>query len=635
MGARDDIDAKQFGWLDAVACPSLVVGLDGNVIRANHFAGTLFGTPEDALTGVALATLVASESRARVAQPGHGRVSVVRHDESSVQTEVEWSAAFFDLDGARCTLHTFRERPEDVDFAARADSGGEPRLAAVYQLVFDQIPIGLIHFDHRGVITACNEAFVSIIGSTKRVLVGLDMLTLPSAPIVEVVRTALAGERAHWEGDYRSVTGHKTTPVRFDLSPVRDAHGKVVGGIGIVEDVTVRREAEIALRRSEAQLAQADRMASVGILAAGVAHEINNPLTYVLTSLDHARELIATLRHGVIPAVADQLNALDTPLANARDGVDRVRAIVRDLRAFSRTDVGATAPVDVERVLDASINLAANTIRARARLVRAYAGVPTVVADAGRLGQVFVNLLVNAAQAIPEGAAERNEIRVSTAEDGTGWITIDIADSGTGVSSEAAPHIFEPFFTTKPRGEGTGLGLAICHGLVKSMGGEITLAKTDATGSTFRVRLPKTRVPNVPVRSSKPAPAKGPRLRILVIEDEAILASTLRLALGDRHDVVIANSGNRGLETLAADTRFDVVLCDVMMPDKSGIDVFEAIEKDHPELAPRVVFMTGGTFSARADAFFARVPNARIEKPFSMEEIESLLNRVGGARPKA
>jgi CheY-like chemotaxis protein len=185
--------------------------------------------------------------------------------------------------------------------------------------------------------------------------------------------------------------------------------------------------------------------------------------------------------------------------------------------------------------------------------------------------------------------------------------------------------------TTKPPGEGTGLGLAICHGLVKVMGGEITLASTGPAGSTFRVRLPKARIAGTPTRSSRPPKHKGPRLRILVIEDEAILASTLRLALGDRHEIVIANSGTKGLETLASDTRFDVVLCDVMMPDKSGMDVFETIEKEHPELAPRVVFMTGGTFSARADAFFARVSNPRIEKPFSMEEIESLLARVGSS----
>jgi PAS domain S-box-containing protein len=631
MSTGTENDAKRFAWLDAVSWPSIVVTDDGKICRVNPFAVALFGADEKDLKGVPLRDLIAPRSRAVVEKPGDGRITVVRRGETPVETEVDWHSATFVFDDAVCTLHTFRERPERVDFAATADGdgGGESKLAAIYQLVFDQIPIGLLHFDHRGVITACNDALVAIIGSSKRVLVGLDMQTLASQPIVNAVRTALTGERAHWEGDYQSVTGRKTTPARVDFSPVRDAQGRIVGGVGIIEDVTARREAEMALRRSEAQLAQLDRMASVGILAAGVAHEINNPLTYVITSLDHARDQLTSLRQSFDPSIASQLTPLETSLSNARDGVDRVRMIVRDLRAFSRGDTGPMSPVDVERVLDSAINVAANAIRGKARLVREYAGVSPVLGDPARLGQVFTNLLVNAGEAIPEGGADRNRIRVTTSEASDGWITIEIADSGGGVPNEVVSRIFEPFVTTKSPGEGTGLGLAICHGLVKNMRGEITLASTGPSGSTFRVRLPKARDTSAPPRSSRPPKGKGPRLRILVIEDEAILASTLRLALGDRHDIVIANSGTKGLETLATDKRFDVVLCDVMMPDRSGMDVFETVEAEFPELAPRFVFMTGGTFSARADAFFARITNPRIEKPFSMDEIDSLLKRIG------
>jgi PAS domain S-box-containing protein len=252
----------------------------------------------------------------------------------------------------------------------------------------------------------------------------------------------------------------------------------------IARDVTADREAQEALRQlrdnSEhlrQQLLLADRMASVGTLAAGVAHEINNPLAYVMTNLQLLREELA---HG---------ESLDL-VTEALDGADRIRRIVRELIVFSRGEDGGRAVLDVRPVLDRAIELTHTQIRHRARLVKDYGEVPRVEADASRLGQVFISLLVNAVQAIADGAAETNEIRVTTATAPDGRAVIEVHDTGCGIPADALPRVFDPFFTTKPVGTGTGLGLAICHTIVTSLGGHIVAANREERGARLTVTLP-------------------------------------------------------------------------------------------------------------------------------------------------
>ncbi len=636
MGASGggDANATHRAWTDAHSDAGALATEDGIIVGCNPALPVILGAKGRDVVGSRMVEIIAPGSLALFAGGGPAWISLMRDD--GVEVEVAWSRSQI-TDGERTrSLHVFRPRPEAEFRNVRASGdGGVARTESVYQLVFDHIPVGLLHFDARGVIIACNDAFVKIIGSSRSRLIGLNTLTLTDPQMVAAVRATLRGERAHYEGDYRSVTATKVTSTRVIFAPVHDTAGAVIGGVGIVEDITARRDAEIAVRQSEIRVAQADRLASVGILAAGVAHEINNPLAYVVTSLDHAQSLLEAARvRGGDGVESDPrlIEALQKPLASAREGVERVRLIVRDLRTFSRSETAADVSIDVERTMDTAINLASVTTRARARLLRDYGGVGPVTGDPSRLGQVFVNLLVNAAQAIPEGHAEHNEIRVLTREV-HGTVSIEVSDTGEGMSLDVAHRVFEPFVTSKPPGEGTGLGLSICHGIVKSMGGEITLEHTGPDGTTFRVCLPRARDEHPAKRVATPPVsadlAPTPSLRVLVIDDEAVLASTLRLALSDRHEVLLASSGTDGLAVLARDQAFDVVLCDLLMPDRTGIDVFEAIERDHPALAPRVVFMTGGTYTSRAEALFARVKNLRLEKPFSMEELNAVLRKMG------
>jgi CheY-like chemotaxis protein/two-component sensor histidine kinase len=367
-----------------------------------------------------------------------------------------------------------------------------------------------------------------------------------------------------------------------------------------------------------------DRMASIGTLAAGVAHEINNPLTYVLTNLhilakradralglhdaEQARELMCT---------EDTLQLL----RETSEGARRVRDIARDLKTFSRSS-DEVQPVDVRQVLDSSVRMAINEIRHRARLERNYMDTPQVLANSSRLGQVFLNLIVNAAQAIPEGASDRNVIRLTT------WAEVAVTDTGTGIPHDLLDRIFEPFVTMKPVGVGTGLGLYICRDIVANLGGMIEVESQMGVGTTFKVCLPPA--PSDAVdraaapRTKKQPETALPRAKILVIDDEVNIGQSLARSLED-HDVTLVTSGREAIDRLDGGAQFDLIFCDVMMPELTGRDVFEHIEARHPAYLAKIVFMTGGAFTERAAEFVEHVRARKIDKPFDIGLIRAIL----------
>ncbi len=241
-------------------------------------------------------------------------------------------------------------------------------------------------------------------------------------------------------------------------------------------------------RRVDKQLEFTARMASIGTLAAGIAHEINSPLTYVLGNLEMVAELLAAERQHLPAALGDQLAELVT---EAHDGAVRMKSIVRELRLFARDpDNLLVTDVDVRQVLESVGRMAIHELRHRARFITEFTDTPRVRANPGHLNQVFLNLIVNAAQAIEPGNIDKNQVRVSTGTDATGLVLVEVADTGCGIPLDLVGRIFDPFFTTKDPGQGTGLGLSICHGLVSAMGGHISVDSIVGQGTTFRVTLP-------------------------------------------------------------------------------------------------------------------------------------------------
>jgi two-component system cell cycle sensor histidine kinase/response regulator CckA len=384
--------------------------------------------------------------------------------------------------------------------------------------------------------------------------------------------------------------------------------------------------------RSSKRWSSAERMASLGRLAAGVAHEINNPLAYVLGSIELLERGLSEIGslHPDAARTGEIIFDAQSALSNAKDGVERIRSIVKDLTTFSRAVPDSRRPVDVEAVLESTLKLAWNELRHRVRVVKNFGGVPELLGDESRLAQVFVNLILNASQAIPDG--QQGVLRISTSSEG-GRVSVCVEDDGIGIAPEDLPYVFEPFFTTHTGSGGAGLGLAICRNVVTALGGTITVTSEPDVGTRFTVTLQASGAVEASDEGNRARSwdRVKSRARILIIDDEPLLGQTLRFAFQDKHDVEVASSGREALERLSSDCDYDLVLCDLMMPDVSGEHVYRAVTERAPGLLPRFVFMTGGAFTERAQDFLAHFAGRQLEKPFNIDEVELLLSELSAA----
>jgi PAS domain S-box-containing protein len=397
----------------------------------------------------------------------------------------------------------------------------------------------------------------------------------------------------------------------------------------VARDVTERVE-------FQHQLLQRERMAALGTLSAGVAHEINNPLTYLLVNLEHVLRRLRAASASDDPIAelstlgvgGGGLAGLALSLQQAVEGANRVRQIVRDLLTFSQGNVEQRGMSDVRGIVESATQMAWHEIRHRARLVKSLAEVPPVDANEARLGQVFLNLLVNAAQAIPEGHADKHEIRVATRSDEHGNVVIEVSDTGMGILPENIPRIFDPFFTTK--GEtGTGLGLSISHGAVRSLGGDIKVTSALGQGTTFQVILPPAKSWRGAVPVSSHDVRALTRQRVLVVDDERLVGEAIARALAEENDVEVVTEARQALARIAKGDPFDIILCDLMMPVMTGMDLYAEIVRVAPKLVGRLVFMTGGAFTPRARAFLESVNNPCLEKPLDTSKLRSIIARAG------
>ena len=394
--------------------------------------------------------------------------------------------------------------------------------------------------------------------------------------------------------------------------PFEDEGAGLAGAVATFRDVTHERA-------TQEQLMLSDRLASVGMLAAGVAHEINNPLAACLANLELIQTTVGQAGAVSEPDLAEGREMLDDASGAAR----RVREIVRDVKIFARHEDSIQKSVELQPMLESTVRMAWNEIRHRATLVKEYGKTPSVRGSESRLGQVFLNLLVNAAQSIAPGNANGNQIRIRTGTNAAGLIVVEITDTGSGMSAETQRQLFTPFFTTKPKGEGTGRGLAIVYRIVRGLGGDLEVESTLGRGSTFRVLLPRanrisTEMPKV---AGQNAPTQ--RLRILAVDDEPMILQVLQRALSREHDVRLTTRASEALAWIRAGERFDAILCDLMMPEITGMEL-------HAMLAPTgqadaMIFMTGGAFTQAAREFLDEVTNPRIEKPFDRAQLNAVL----------
>ena len=318
-----------------------------------------------------------------------------------------------------------------------------------------------------------------------------------------------------------------------------------------------------------------------------------------------------------------------TVVQESKEGMARIHRIARDLHSFSRVDDDANSLSDVNSAVDSALTMLRSELRYRATVERSLRATKVVRASAARLGQVFLNLLLNAAHALADLHPRRNRLYVRSRDEG-GSVIIEIEDNGPGIPPEIMPRIFESFFTTKPPDLGTGLGLPISLDIVRRAGGDLSAESEPGRGALFRVRLPAAiGVPQVKTRSVASLKAIQ-RRRVLAIDDEALLLKAFQRMLSTHHDIETKLGAREALRGFGQDRKFDIVLCDLQMPDMSGVELYTAVKQQWPELAERFIFITGGAFSPEARRFMEDPSITCINKPFQLRELLELIEARAG-----
>jgi PAS domain S-box-containing protein len=484
-------------------------------------------------------------------------------------------------------------------------------------LLFESLYDAVVLFDLDGTILDCNTSAERLFPRAKPEMRGRLVFSLfERGEPAQLLTTCLASiaEHGRWTTETEVHSAQGVLSCEVVVVQLRDASETAIGHVMVLHDVTERK-------KLQAQLIFADRLSSLGTLAAGVGHEINNPLSFVMANLGFVEEELT--------AGTTSTEEMVSVIRDCQSGVKRIAAIVRDLRTFSRSDRDETpVEIDVAKCVSLACSMAANEIRHRARLTRIIEEVPGVMGQESRLGQIVLNLLINAAQAIPAGQVADNEVRVRVFSPSSDNVCIEVSDSGSGMTPEVQARIFDPFFTTKPVG-GSGLGLAICHGLVTAMGGSIVVKSAPKAGSTFTVTLPVGQGAGPTPAEHLKAAAKAPDRhgKILVVDDEERLVAAIVRVLSPTQEVRAVTSAKDALALFAAGERFDMVLSDLMMPEMTGMDFYEQLERSMPDQALKVIFMTGGAFTEQAAQFIGRFPQRVVSKPLDLAELRRLVDQ--------
>jgi two-component system NtrC family sensor kinase len=601
--------------LDQAPDALLATGVDGRIAQCNAAASELFARRSDELIGISLRTLIvradretfddrARDARLHGPQRFDARIKLGRGETGTVAIAMSAMSPMHAPDGDAGLVITARDVTADRE--ATADLA---RSESRYRHLFEAASDAIMTFDSLGRFTTVNGAAEQISGYTHEELIGkffgplLAVEALPRA-LLEF-RRALSGAAGQFEttmlhknGERRHLTVNYACPERS-----REV-------ICMIRDATAEKQLQ-------QQLIQAEKMAAIGQLVSGVAHELNNPLA----SISAFAQLLLADHH----LTDEQRHSADVVKAEAR----RAARIVHNLLTFARQHKAEKITADVNNVLHDTLELRTYELNVRGiHIVRDFDDntPPITMVDIHQLQQVVLNLITNAEQAMADVDRERHRLilRTRTLSD---VIRIEVEDTGPGIPAGAMHQIFNPFFTTKPTGKGTGLGLSISLGIVGEHGGRIW-AENVAGGARFTVELPRVACDERAALSLVPAtpPPHPESLRILVVDDEEALRTALgRFLSSEGHSVVAVGSGSEAIWRAEGDEEFDLVLLDLRMPDVSGQQVFERWRRERPELSDRVVFITGDIVSADLQSFLRGTGRPYIAKPFEFTAVVDIL----------
>lgn len=578
--------------------PDLVLTETGEIVEANQAALETYGYTLDELRG----------SNVRRLGPAHdGDVAVetehVRKDGTTFPVEV--TSVRFEVSGQQFRHVMVR------DVTARRASLRQMREAhEQLRALIENVPDTIARFDRDGRLLELHPGTADPFPPPPT-RIGKPLEDITDPQIVSLVKEAIAraldtGERQQIEYSYQQPDGVHVYESRFWRANENE--------------VAVVRRDVTALRALEERLHRGDRMAALGTLAAGVAHQINNPLTSLLGNMVFLREEFEATDDAELAAA----------LRDAEEGASRVRDIVRDLQIFARPVDEHSATCAPRAVIEGCLRLLDNQLTARARVELALEDVPEVPMSASTLGQVVLQLASNALRAIPEADPTSHRVLVC-ARVVDDMVELEVEDDGRGIEKDALAHVFEPFYTTRALSGGTGLGLSMVHSAVTAIGGEITVTSEVGKGSRFVVRLPRATIDERVHTPLEQVRASATTRRILVIDDEEIVCRTVARQLqkmSASHEVVAVTDPHEALTRIERGERFDAVLCDLMMPGLSGMELYRAIVARDPAIASHVAFMTGGTFTEDAEKFLASVTNPRMNKPFDKAALASILEQI-------
>jgi signal transduction histidine kinase len=463
-------------------------------------------------------------------------------------------------------------------------------------LLFEASPDGIIVLTLDGRVWDINKAAATLLAIPEGKGPGARLTDIwPGVP-------SLGDGFADWNRDGRTLE-----IVAFSVVE----EGIKVGTALVLRDVTESRAAAT-------RAALADRLGQMGIVTTGLAHEINNPLAVVLVGVEHAMQVIEKVPGTDMARMA---------LTDAHQAAGQLRAVARSLRDFAHLDDEPVRSIVVTEAIERSLTVMGRALTANARIERLFEPVAPVRMPPGRLEQVLVALLRNASQALAgRPGPERLILRVLQ---DPGEVVIEVEDSGPGMTYDVLERAFEPFFTTRGHGGGTGLGLYVARALVERYGGRLTLDSGPGRGTRARVRIPaSTEVPSPTpptTAADTPSPALS-RRRILIVDDDPRVGKALARLLHE-HEVTVVHDGEQAVQAMAR-LRYDLVLCDVMMPKMSGIEVYETAVDVDPAIGETFVFITGGTFTPEATAFLDRFPGRVLEKPIAAASLRDAIRRA-------
>ncbi|UCH51988.1 MAG: PAS domain S-box protein [Chloroflexota bacterium] len=493
-----------------------------------------------------------------------------------------------------------------------------------YRTILEDMRESYFEVDLAGNYTFFNDALCRHLGYSREELMGLNYRSyVPAEKVKETFeiynRIYRTGEPAEMFDIVQVRKDGSQVIVECSASAMRNDKGEIIGFRGVLRDVSERKRAEEERRQLEQKAQLASRLASVGELASGVAHEINNPLTGVI---GYAHLLLA--REDIPKDIVRDVEIIN-------EGAQRVSNIVKKLLAFARQTKPEQRYVNVNELIRNTLDLqayalAANNIKVNLQLER---DLPMTIADPGQLQQVFLNLIMNAEEAI-KSARDKGKLVIKT-EHTDNTIRISFKDNGLGIPEEDLAHIFDPFFTTREVGQGTGLGLSVCHGIVTEHKGRIWAENEPGKGAIFIVELPtviEDKQPEIPEPVIIEEPKKVAKAKILVVDDEPVIRQLVSQVLTDEgHMVETADNAADALE-LVKSKRYRLILLDIKMPGMSGVELYKQFQKIAPSLTKRVVFITGDVMGKRTMSFLDKTKAQCLMKPFDAKQLKAEMKRI-------